>query len=125
MSAVEQWIEQSRYDLDTARSLLSSGRYLYVLFCCQQAAEKALKALIAKRSGEHPPRIHQLTRLAETAGLDLAAERAEFFRELSSYYIQSRYPEEIASFAAGISEAQARGVFDRTEETVRWLLSIR
>lgn len=46
-SASQQWMEQARYDLDTARAMFDSGRYLYVLFCCQQAVEKALKAIIA------------------------------------------------------------------------------
>jgi hypothetical protein len=60
----KQWAEQARYDLDTARAMLDAGRYLYVVFCCQQAVEKILKALIAQRSKELPPRIHQLVRLA-------------------------------------------------------------
>jgi HEPN domain-containing protein len=45
-SASKHWTEQARYDLDTARAMFDSGRYLYVLFCCQQAVEKALKAII-------------------------------------------------------------------------------
>ena len=56
MSSTEgDWIEQSTYDLETARAMLTSGRYLYVLFCCQQAVEKTLKALIVHRTGEFPP----------------------------------------------------------------------
>ncbi len=35
-SIPERWAEQARYDLDTARAMLDSGRYLYVLFCCRQ-----------------------------------------------------------------------------------------
>lgn len=49
------WLEQGTYDLETARAMLASGRYLYVLFCCQQAVEKTLKALIVHRTGEFPP----------------------------------------------------------------------
>lgn len=63
--ASRPWAEQARYDLDTAGAMLSSGRYLYVVFCCQQAVEKALKALIVVRTGEMPPRLHNLPRLAE------------------------------------------------------------
>ena len=40
----EQWAERANYDLDTARAMLKSERYIYVLFCCQQAVEKALKS---------------------------------------------------------------------------------
>ncbi|MEW6185460.1 MAG: HEPN domain-containing protein [Thermodesulfobacteriota bacterium] len=54
ISAADRWEEQARYDVDTARAMMESGRYLYVLFCCQQAVEKMLKALIAQRTNEFP-----------------------------------------------------------------------
>jgi HEPN domain-containing protein len=125
MTADERWAEQARYDLDTARAMLDSGRYLYVLFCCQQAVEKMLKALIVNRSNQFPPRIHGLVRLAGAATLDLTDDQIQFLRELSNYYIQTRYPEEIPSVAAKIAEAQARRILEQTEETVRWLCSMR
>ena len=65
--AAERWATQSRYDLETAKAMLDAGRYLYVLFCCQQAVEKMLKALIAKRTKALPPRLHNLMRLADVA----------------------------------------------------------
>ena len=40
---VEHWIERSQYDLDTAKVMLDTGRYLYVSYMCQQAVEKLLK----------------------------------------------------------------------------------
>ena len=124
MNSAGMWSDQARYDLDTARALQTSGRYLYVLFCCQQAVEKAIKAVIAKRSNEFPPRIHALIRLAEVANVELDDERAQLLRELSHYYLQTRYPEEIPAMAARISESQSRQILDRTGETVQWLLSM-
>ena len=124
MSSVERWTEQARYDIDTADAMQRSGRYLYVLFCCQQAVEKTIKAIIAKRTNEFPPRIHNLVRLAEVAALELGDERAQLLRELSSYYIQTRYPEEIPALAAKISETQSRQTLEQTEETIQWLLSM-
>ena len=50
-SIPDQWVERAQYDLETARAMLASGRLLYVLFCCQQAVEKMLKGIIAKRTG--------------------------------------------------------------------------
>ena len=41
---VKSWVDASQYDLETARALLESRRYLYVLFMCQQSLEKLLKA---------------------------------------------------------------------------------
>jgi len=120
-SVSKQWLEQSRYDLETARAMFDSGRYLYVLFCCQQAVEKTLKAIIVRRTEEFPPRIHQLMRLAEVAGLEVDENKAYFFRELSTYYIQSRYPEEITDLASQVKRQEAQRVLEQTQEVVRWL----
>jgi HEPN domain-containing protein len=51
----ERWRELAAYDLGTADAMLAAGRYLYVLFCCQQAAEKHLKGLIVERCSTFPP----------------------------------------------------------------------
>jgi len=45
---VSHWVERAEYDLETARSMLDTGRYLYVGYMCQQAVEKALKGIIAQ-----------------------------------------------------------------------------
>ena len=65
----ESWESQARYDLDTAHAMLVSGRYLYVFFCSQQGMEKALKVVIVHRTGNFPPRVHSLLRLAGHAGI--------------------------------------------------------
>ena len=65
----KEWVERARYDLETAKSMLEAGRYLYVLFCCQQAVEKAIKALIAERTNDMPPRIHNLPKLMVVANV--------------------------------------------------------
>ena len=119
-----QWAERAQYDLDTADVMFKAGRYLYVLFCCQQAVEKVLKALIVKRTGELPPRIHNLPRLAEVAGLETVHEQVRFMGELSSYYIQSRYPEEMKAMGSAVSQELAREVLGKTEQTITWVLSI-
>lgn len=44
-----EWVKLSIYDLETALAMQKAGRYLYVLFCCQQAVEYAK----LKNSGTH------------------------------------------------------------------------
>jgi len=119
-----EWAERAQYDLATADAMFQAGRYLYVLFCCQQAAEKALKAVIAKKTGELPPRVHNLLRLAEVAGIESSQEQIHFLSKLSGYYIQSRYPEEIRAAGATITQELAREVLGKTEQTVKCALSI-
>mgnify|MGYP006295987527 FL=1 len=104
--------------------MFTTGRYLYVLFCCQQAVEKVLKALIAKERQKMPPPIHQLMRLARLANLEVSEEQAGFLRELSAYYIQTRYPEDIRDLVAMVKQKEARYVLNQTEEILEWLYTM-
>lgn len=97
---------------------------LYVLFCCQQAVEKMLKGVIAKRTNEFPPRLHNLMWLAEHAGLEIEEERLSFLGKVSSYYIQTRYPGEIETLSREVSAEMAREVLSKTEATMEWLSSM-
>jgi len=105
--------------------MLDSGRYLYVLFCCQQSVEKMLKCLIVERTQEFPPRLHSLPRLAVAASLTPDATQAEFLALLTAYYIQSRYPEEVEASAARVTREAALETVRKTEEALRWLQSQR
>ena len=62
------WLERVDYDLETARAIYKAGRYLYVVFMCQQAIEKNIKAMLALQEKGIKP-IHHLSKLAELAGI--------------------------------------------------------
>jgi len=121
--SVRQWMDQAEYDLETARAMLNSKRLLYVVFCCQQAVEKALKGVIAARTNELPPRTHNLTRLAELAVLQLNDEDSDFVARLSASYIQSRYPSGVAELSRAVNQEQSQMVLAQTERIVQWLRS--
>jgi HEPN domain-containing protein len=121
---VQQWHDQAVYDLDTADAMLASGRYLYVVFCCQQAAEKMLKAIIVQRTGELPPRIHNLLRLADLAEVGLDEEKILLCGALVGYYIQSRYPAEMEDLAAKSHARESRILLCNTKEMIEWLQSM-
>ena len=42
------WIALTDYDIETARHMLETGRYLYVVFLCHLSLEKMLKAHVAE-----------------------------------------------------------------------------
>ena len=112
---VRSWLDASRYDLETARALLKSRRYLYVLFMCQQAIEKILKACATVKTGEFPPRIHNLARLGELGALEFSEEERKLLERLSLYYLQSRYPPEIQALAKKVSRPMAASHLEQTE----------
>ena len=111
----KSWVDSSRYDLETARALLKSRRYLYVLFMCQQSLEKLLKAHVIAGTAEFPPRIHSLVRLAEAATLSLSQEEKGFLERLSLYYIQSRYPPDVQNLTGKVNRSLAVEHLNQTE----------
>jgi len=122
--AVEQWVEKATYDLDTAKAMLRSRRYVYVFFCCQQAVEKAIKAVYVFKKADFPPRLHSLVPLAELTEIELTAERERLFTRLSEYYIRTRYPEQTETLAKTTNRKSAQETLVQTEEVIQWLLSM-
>jgi len=108
-------VDASRYDLETARALLKTRRYLHVLFMCQQALEKILKAHATVRTARFPPRIHNLVRLGELADTELSTAERELLERLSLYYLQTRYPPELKALAKRVDRSMAAGHLERTE----------
>lgn len=118
---VKSWLDASRYDLETAKALLKSRRYIYVLFMCQQALEKLLKAHVTARTGEFPPRIHNLVRLGELAALEFPQEDKKLLERLSLYYLQTRYPPNIQALAKTANRSMAAAHLEQTEALGKWL----
>ncbi|MFH0800131.1 MAG: HEPN domain-containing protein [Pseudomonadota bacterium] len=117
-----QWIERADYDLETADSLLKSGRYLYVAFMCQQCIEKTIKAYITS-IGKPPPMIHNLPRLAEEAGLmdKINADHKLLLADLNPFYIKARYGEYKDELAKICTAENAKDMLVKTKEFVKWL----
>jgi len=65
----EAWVEDAEYDLQSAKVMLDSGRYFFVVFMCHLTIEKLLKSVIVERQGLEPPRMHNLFGLIARAGL--------------------------------------------------------
>ena len=57
---IKHWLNMSNYDITSAYYMLSAGRYTYVVFTCQQAIEKSMKALYLKIFDEESLRTHNI-----------------------------------------------------------------
>ena len=116
------WVERSKYDLDTAKVMLNTGRYLYVAYMCQQTVEKMFKAIIAQHGKENFP-IHNLNRLAEIASIsnELTSEQFNFLAELTPYHIEARYGDYKESLAEIINNKEAEQVYRKTKGICKWL----
>ena len=40
----KNWLDSAKYDMETAEHMFNTGRYIYTIFMCHLAVEKALKA---------------------------------------------------------------------------------
>jgi len=84
-----RWLRQAERDLKAARDSFGSENYEWACFQAQQAAEKALKAVLFLR-GFRAVLTHSIFELVNRIGdEELKKEDIKF---LDSVYIASRYP---------------------------------
>jgi HEPN domain-containing protein len=97
MNRWRDWWDQGQRDARHARHALEDGDYEWSAFAAQQAAEKALKALILTRGGE--PWGHSLTGLVEALPVEIEQppQVIEAASRLDKHYIPARYPNGFAS----------------------------
>ncbi len=90
----KRWLEQATADLKAARDSSAAGNHEWACFQCQQAGEKALKAIWI-RDG-HDPWGHSLLRLVEEHPEDERRGQLAALRDsaslLDKLYIPTRYP---------------------------------
>lgn len=94
------WWQQAARDLRHANHALDDGDYEWSAFAAQQAAEKALKALIMALGGE--PWGHLTAALVEALPPPAAENDVlDAARRLDKHYIPARYPNGLAASYPG------------------------
>ena len=93
-----RWFRQAQADLEAARTLQAATHYAPACFHCQQAAEKALKAVLYSRGLRvvlgHS--VGELARRCEPYDPAFPTVRAEAVL-LDQFYIPTRYPNGLPS----------------------------
>jgi HEPN domain-containing protein len=124
---VEAWLDEARADLRHAEGSVGLGDYSWACFAAQQAAEKALKALLMHLEGEYPrgyDLVALYSRVRRHVDLGLSAT---MLARLSAYYTQARYPNaglerpsrEITREMAEEAVEAARRVIDAVSKALR------
>lgn len=111
-----EWFKQADYDLETAKAMFKSGRYIYTVFMCHLSIEKALKGLYAKKFKEDPPKIHNLNYLCEKIEIDLKKEFYEFLDNLNDLSVPTRYPDELGRLLKDYKKQNTKDVLKKTGE---------
>lgn len=123
MSRIEYWLDLATYDMETAKAMYTSQRYMYVGFMCHQVMEKALKAYYVKATDGNPPYTHNLAVLAEKAGLDKAMtdEQKNFLDFLEPLNIEARYPTTKDKLLQLLTDEKCAQLLQRTEGELAWI----
>ena len=120
------WLESADYDLQTAKAMLETKRYLYVGFMCHQSIEKALKGVFASKKPNEPiPYIHRLRRLANLSGISgqMNEPQLSLLDTLSPLNVEARYPLHKAELLASLTPERCQNLIKETEVLLLWLKS--
>ncbi len=115
------WRDSAREDWEVAGDLIRAGRTRHGLFFAHLSLEKALKALVTKKTSSVAPRLHNLVRLAELAYLELSEARRDVLAEMNAFNLEGRYPD---TLAPPPSRAEAAEYAARCKEVFEWLMNI-
>lgn len=121
------WLGLARDDLAACQSLIRDKLYHYACFHAQQAAEKALKALIL-RDNRTVPRLHKLETLLKQTDRSAPSLRPLLSdcKILDQYYLPARYPDafSIPARMHVLSREDARDALHRAGKVLRKIESI-
>jgi len=117
---VENWWHQAQIDLDSAQTTLRSGLFYVCAFLCEQAAQKALKALYMSRKRALPPRTHNLVDVGKLVGADESL--LVDLRHLSPHFILTRYPDAAGGVPADLyDETRGDESITRAKRVIDWV----
>jgi HEPN domain-containing protein len=125
----DYWLDIAQYDLVTADAMFKAGRWLYVVFMCEQAIEKLCKGLYLLYKGDDVPRVHSISQIVkkfeDSLSVTVTDEQYQFFNRLSSFYLEGRYPEYMQKLSVLLNEQEAQDILNKTREGFSWLLNLK
>lgn len=114
---IKYWQNGAIEDWQAGDQLVAGNKIRHGLFFAHLSLEKILKAHVCKITEKIAPKIHNLVRLAETAGLKLPDDKIDFLAEMGEFNLEGRYP---VPFLPKISEKEAKEYIRKTKEALEW-----
>ena len=123
------WLDIAEYDLKTAEAMLNSGRFVYVVFMCQQSLEKLAKGLYNYYIDDNVPRVHNisfvLSKVIDELKIEVEETTFQLFDKLAAYYLQGRYPSFKEKISTLVNVEEAKDIFKKAEEVFQWMKSLK
>ena len=120
---MKYWIESANKDYETMKVLHKNKKNTWCLFIGDLVIEKLLKAIYAKNNKVTPyaPRTHELTYLADRAGLDLSAEQRVILDKITNFNLDARYDDYKNNFYNICNDEYTEQELLKIEEVIKWL----
>lgn len=116
------WLEQALKDEGSAKKNLRMEEYHLVVFLCQQAVEKGLKALFIEKKNKASGMTHSLVYLA--AEVKLPQKFFSFLRGLTPAFVNTRYPDAAYGLPYTLYDrTMAENTLSNTREILAWIKS--
>ena len=115
----KNWLDMVDYDLTTANQMFKTGRFVYVVFMCHLAIEKALKAIVCEETRKVPPKTHDLIYLVSLGKVKLAVDMLDFIGIINNAGIVTRYPEDLSNLISSYPEEVAAEYLEKTIEVIK------
>lgn len=125
MQVTKEWYDMALMDLGVAKHLDETYHpkpLEIICYHCQQAAEKAIKALIMYYGGEGGmPKLHDLSFLLNQIKNKVSIEEKyyDYADTLTPYGVSVRYPNELY-----LEERHAKEALEYSEEILSWVEKI-
>ncbi|MEW6381266.1 MAG: HEPN domain-containing protein [bacterium] len=88
---------------------------------CHLSIEKALKGLYTQKTGNLPPKTHNLLYLVERIMIQLPDNLYDSLFTLSRLSVPTRYPDDLQRMLKDYNEARTRDIIERGKEVLQWL----
>ena len=125
----DYWLDIAQYDLETADTMLSGGRWLYVVFMCQQAIEKLVKGLYVIYVDDNVPKIHNIRvifeRFEDCFPDKPTDEYYNLFEDLTVHYLNGRYADYKQKLSERLNKHISAEFLKRTKGVFTWLLTLK
>jgi len=118
---IDYWAKSAAHDFEAAEALIKEKKYDWALFLGHLVLEKILKALFVQQKREFPPKTHNLVVLIKEIGMEVNEEIYDFFEEVNTFHISTRYPDEQFKFYQLCTEEFTLDKFKQIREKLKWL----
>ena len=121
-SGTEYWLKGTEMDFELAKRLFKLKYYVYSLYFCHLALEKALKSQVVRVTGKTPPLIHNLLTLASISKIEITKNQENFLKQMNRYQIETRYPDAKYSIYQVATRKLTGEMLKETEVFLKWLM---